>query len=199
MPIKLFLLGRPGCGKSSATRHIIKHLQNKRRSIKRFKDFDILKEMSSEEQYKQDFKATLYDGFDVVNEYVFDEALKELETRLHRYISKAGVNKIIIVEFARNDYVKAFQYFSSFVLNDAHVLLIDTDLDECIERVKRRMDDPKSDDDHYVSEEAIQKFYAEQVLPDSNMLLGKFEKIDNNGTFPEFIAKIDNFVKDIIK
>lgn len=199
MIVKLFLLGRPGCGKSSATRHIIKHIQNKKRLIKRFKDFDILKEMSEQEQYKHSFKPTFYDGFDVIDHYVFDVALKELETRIYDYIPKANANEIIIIEFARSDYVEAFQRFFSFMLQDAHVLFIDTNLDACIQRVKQRMIKPKSTDDHYVSEEAIQKFYTEQVFPDNSKFQGKFEKIENNGSLQEFIKKVDNFVDIIFK
>ncbi len=199
MPIKLFLLGRPGCGKSSATRHIIRHIENKKWFIKSFKDFDILKEMSEKAQYKQAFKKTLYDGFDIIDESVFDVALKELDARLFSYISNTSADEIISIEFARSDYIEAFQYFSSFVLKDAHILFINTDLNECIKRVKQRMINPKSTDDHYVSKKAIKKFYAKQILPDANMFPEKFKLVDNNGSVADFETKIDNFVKDFLK
>ncbi len=199
MPTKLFLFGRPGCGKSSATRHIVKHVQNKKWSIKRFKDFDILKVMSTEDQYKQAFELTLHDGFDVIDEHVFDVALKELESQLSNYIPKAGANEIIIIEFARGNYAEAFQHFSHSVLEDAYILFIDANLDECIKRVKHRMIKPKSSDDHYVSEDAIRKFYREQILPKDGEFQVKLEKIDNNGSLQKFIKKVDNFVDNIFK
>ena len=199
MPIKLFLLGRSGCGKSSATRHIIEHVQNKKWEIKRFKDFDILKAMSEEEQYKQSFKKTLYDGFDVIDEYVFGVALNELETQLYNYIPTARASEIIIIEFARGNYVEAFQHFSDPVLEDAYILFIDAKLDECIKRVKNRMIKPESSDDHYISEEALQKFFAEQILPKDGEFQVKLEKIENNDSLQEFIKNVDNFVDIIIK
>ncbi len=199
MSAKLFLWGRPGCGKSSAAKYIIKHLQNERWSIQRFRDFDILKEMSRKKRYSQAFKPTLYGGFDVTEEYVFDVALKKLDARLRRYFAKSKKDEIVLIEFARGDYVKALQHFSSLVLQDAYFLFIDANLDICIQRVKQRMIHPMSSDDHYVSEAAIQKFYTTQDLPTSNMLLGKFEKIDNYGSWQEFTKKIDNVVDDIFR
>ena len=200
MAIKIFLLGRPGCGKSSAAKYIIEHMQDKKWSIQRFKDFDILKEMSEEEQYSQAFKPTLYDGFDVIDEYVFDVALKELDARLCNHVSNVETDQIILIEFARDDYAKALRHFSSVAVQDAYFLFIDAYLDACIERVKQRMIHPTSSDDHYISEEAIQKFYVKQDLPaSSNLLPGKFEKIDNYGSWQDFIRQIDNVVKDIFK
>ncbi len=153
--------------------------------------------MSEADQYKQAFKQTLYNGFDVIDDYVFDVALKELETRLSNHIFNAITDEIIIIEFARSDYIETFQHFFSSALHDAHVLFIDTNLDECIKRVKQRMISPKSSDDHYISEEAIRKFYAEQILPDNNDFQGKLEKIENNGSLQKFIKKLDKFVDNI--
>ena len=202
MLVKLFLLGRPGCGKSSAAKHIIERIEREGWSTKRFKDFDILKEMSKEKRYLNSFKKTFYngyEGFDVLDKDVFDVALQRLDVRLYSYLSTNKQHEIILIEFSRDDYAKALQHFSSLALHGAYFLFIDAYLDTCIQRVKQRMIQPASSDDHYVSEEAIQKFYTKQDLPNSNLLPGKLEKIDNYGSWQDFTKKIDNFTKDVFK
>ena len=199
MPIKLFLLGRPGCGKSSAIRCIRRYTQNKQWPIIRFRDFDILKQMSNEERYKKAFVPTRYDGFDIVDLSVFDEALKRLDRRLNTYISNTNAHEIIMIEFARSDNIDAFHYISPSVKEEAYALFINTDIEECVRRVENRMIDPKSDDDHYVSEKAIREIYEQQVPPDANMFQGKFKEISNNGSKEEFEIKVDNFVDDFFK
>jgi hypothetical protein len=58
------------------------------------------------------------------------------------------------------------------------------------------MENPKSSDDHYISDEALQQFYLEQKFPDENFP-ARF-KLDNNGSEQDFINKIDNLVDSSI-
>ncbi len=199
MFVKLFLLGRPGCGKSSAAKHIIKHLQDKGWSTQRFKDFDILQEMFEKDQSSQRFKASKYGGFDVLVPEVLDEALKELDIQLVRYVKQVKTDEFVLIEFARSNYTEALEKFSVNVLQDAYFLFIDADLNTCIQRIEQRMIDPKPPDDHYVSEEMLQKYYDEQKFPEKEELAGTFEIVYNHGSFQDFTKKVDNFVKDIFK
>ena len=199
MLIKLFLLGRPGCGKSSAVRYISRHSQHKHWSIKRFRDFDILKQMSGEEQHKRAFVPTRYDGFDVIDEYVFDEALRKLDAQLCDYLSSARMNEIIMIEFARRDNIESFKHISPLVLKDAYVLYVNTHVEKCVQRVEQRMINPQSSDDHYVSEKAIRELYDEQIFPREDMFPGRLMVIDNNGSLEDFEKRIDVFVDDFFK
>ena len=201
MPLKLFLLGRPGCGKSSAARHIIKYTESKHWLTKRFKDFDILQKMSKEEQYSESFKQTRYkvfEGFDVLNKDIFDIALKELNEQLNNYIDDSRTNEVILIEFARDDYVAALSNLAPEVLKDAYFLCIDVDINICKERIEKRLEHPMTSDDHYISKHALQKFYRVQKFPDKSF--PKSFKLDNNGTEREFIKNIINLVdNDIFK
>jgi len=134
-----------------------------------------------------------------VEEYVFDVALKRLDTQLYNHLSTTELEEIILVEFARDDYVEALQHFSLATLKDAYFIFIDTPMDICIQRVKLRMIHPMSSDDHYISEEAIQKFYTKQDISAENMLVGAFRKIENSSSWSEFLKNIDNVVDDIFK
>lgn len=200
MLVKLFLFGRPGCGKSSAAKHIIKYIEDRQWSTKRFKDFDVLQEMFKEEQYRESFKSTFYkeyEGFDILNRDIFDIALKKLNEQLYNHIStNSKTNEIILIEFARDDYLTALHNFSDEILKDAYFLCIDVNLDICMTRVKKRMENPVTSDDHYISDEALQKFYLEQKFPDESFP-ARF-KLDNNGIEQDFINEIDNLVDNSI-
>jgi len=201
MLLKLFLLGRPGCGKSSAAKYIMKYVADKQWSTYRFKDFDILQEMSKDEQYRESFKPTFYkgfEGFDVLDKDIFDIALQKLNEQLYGHIANCDRDEIILIEFARDDYIAAFSNLMPQVLADAYFLCIDVDIDICKVRVKKRMENPMTSDDHYISDEALQKFYVDQIFPDESFPTNF--KLDNNGTEQDFINKLDNLVdNDIFK
>ncbi len=201
MTAKLFLLGRPGCGKSSAAKYISKYMKSKGWSAKRFRDFDILQTMTQEEQYKQKFKAVQEDRFDVVDDSVLAEALKRLNIKLTKYIKKVKSNEtLLIIEFARNNYEEALKYFFPDVLQDAYFLFIDVDLNICMQRIEQRMIHPNPPDDHYVSEEMLVKYYTDQKFPENWVLQEKFKFLENNdGTLQDFTKKVHNVVEDIFK
>ena len=196
---KVFLLGRPGCGKSSAAKYIINHTRDGLWSTERFKDFDILKNMSQQEQYRLKFKPVQYDGFDVIDSSVLTEALQILNHQLIKYIEQATTNKLLLIEFARSNYEEALQHFSPCVLQDIYFLFIDVELDTCIQRIEQRMLHPIPPDDHYISKAMLAQYYTEQKFPEDHMYPGKIERIDNNGSLEDFIRQIDNVVKDIFK
>ncbi len=220
MIVKLFLLGRPGCGKSSAAKYIetfVKEIEDKGFSAYRFKDFDILDEMSKDGRYSKYFMRTFYqghEGFDVLESFMLDIALEELDKRLQHHITYVRSNQLLLIEFARTNYIEALAKFSLEVLQDAHFLFIKLELERCIERIENRMIDPKSSDDHYISKEMLQRYYTHQHFPIPNEDLmegkfkvvnkqgssveGKFKIVDNRGPFKEFEMNVDNFVKKIV-
>lgn len=195
MLIKLFLLGRPGCGKSSAAEYIKRYIANLHWTAKRFKDYDILYEMSKEEQYREKFKQTFFkefQGFDVLDEKIFDVALHRLNTQIYEYASNSKTNEMILIEFARDDYIAALSKFASKVLQDSYFLCINVDINVCKERIRKRLENPKTLDDHYLSDEALQKFYTEQKFPHQH--ISKSFELDNNGTEQAFVNEIIKFV-----
>lgn len=220
MVVKLFLLGRPGCGKSSAAQRIedvIRHMHKQEFSTHRFKDFDILEEMSKNEKYSRMFTRTVYngfEGFDVEEASVLDIALERLDEGIRNYMVNAKTNQIILIEFARENYGKALKKFSSAVLQDAHFLFINLELEDCIKRIQNRMLAPKSSDDHYISEKMLMQYYTNQNFPIPNDLVEekfkltdnrgslverKFKLVDNHGPLKDFEGNVDNFIKEIIK
>lgn len=202
MAKKLFILGRPGSGKSAAFRHIKQYINRKYGwSAIHYNDYDILKDLFLFEKLFQSgaksrrFRATEHGGFDVLDFSVLDIALKRLEKEVrHRYSSN---DELIVIEFARDDYAKALELFSPGFLKDAFFLFLDTDLRTCMKRVQERVTHPTSEDDHFVSEDILRSYYNIQTLPHS-FDKGKIKVITNKGLFQEFIDKLDRFADNIL-
>ena len=131
MGIILFVFGLPGSGKSAAARQIKSFARHKRFRSRRFRDYTILFRMFMVEQdadnIKKRFRSTKYlgyDGFDVLDFHVLDEALQKLHhniIRRKKYVNDS--TELLIVEFSRIDYCKALAFFPSIRLNDAYFLL----------------------------------------------------------------------------
>src|SRR5437764_11643264 len=120
---KVFVLGLPGSGKSTAARYIEKLAQRNNWSPIRFNDYDILYQWFQADKEGRIFSATEHCGFDVHDHSIFDEALKEVEKRVvGREKVAPEENQLIIIEFARDDYCKALGLFSPTFLRNASFL-----------------------------------------------------------------------------
>lgn len=139
----LFILGLPGSGKSTAARYIVDHY--KAWSTVRINDYDILYEMSRVDKEGKRFSTTTYDGydgFDVLDHSAFDDALWKLKAIVAKQKRLFAKHKLIIIEFARDDYSKALKrFFPEFLedTKDAYFLFIDTDILTCKQRIQDRV------------------------------------------------------------
>jgi len=212
MSVKLFILGRPGSGKSAAYRHIKELIEQKFKwwSTNRFNDYDILYEMFQFEQRylyflkKKQFSKTDHDGFDVRDFTVLDTALKELEKQVRLRCSPSK-DEVIIIEFARDDYKQALKQFSPNFLKDAYFLSIEADIQTCIERVKKRVMLPQSSDDHFVSEDILIKYYGRRSAPinfktDLHVEIDKkrVKTINSRGSLEAFNTKVEQYIEPIL-
>ncbi len=206
MLVKLFILGRPGSGKSSAARIIATIARCRGWNTTHINDYDILKEMAQADTAHKNFRQTEHGGFDVQDFSVLDIALKDVEKRAqHRSLEQ---DTLVIIEFARDDYSKALKWFSSGFLQDAYFLFMHLDLDTCIQRIQKRITytytDPPISDNHYVSEEIVRGYYQmdnRQYIKDSlktdYSIMKLIRIIDNSASWLELRDNVLHFV-DII-
>lgn len=215
MSIKLFILGRPGSGKSTAYRSVEKFLRQQEQykgwSIVYYNDYRILYEMFWYENLfpnpkkPKQFAATKeHDGFDVKDFSVLDKALVKLEKKA-RERSSDKKEEIIIIEFARRDYYQAFKQFSSSFLKNSYFLFIEADVTTCLERIKERIIDPATEDDHFVSDFIILEYYGEQFIPSviktkkgESTEKNRAKTINSRGSLLAFNKKVEDFVQGII-
>jgi hypothetical protein len=159
MSVKVFVLGRPGSGKSTAARHMIE-LANRRNYSSLFvQDYDILHKMFLNDSKHEQFRPTDCGGFDVIDFSVLDSALQQMEEEVEYSLAHTGID-MVCIEFARNDYRAALNIFSPLFLRDAYIFFIDSDLEYCIRRVQERVTDPPLPDHHFVSEYVMRTYYS---------------------------------------
>jgi AAA domain len=203
MEKKVFVLGLPGSGKSTAARYIQTLARIKGWYSPRFNDYDILYQMFKADDGNR-FSGTEHNGFDVHDHTAFDDALREVETRVlqrERILEKK--DELIIIEFARNDYGKALKLFNSEFLCNATFLFVDADISICKQRIRERVVHPRTPDDHFVSEYIFEAYYQmdnrqylEAIASGLNECCGinrdKIRVIENTGVVP-----IEGFLKEI--
>lgn len=219
MGIILFVFGLPGSGKSAAARQIKSFARHKRFRSRRFRDYTILFRMFMVDQdadnIKKRFRSTKYlgyDGFDVLDFHVLDEALQKLHhniIRRKKYVNDS--TELLIVEFSRIDYCKALAFFPSIRLNDAYFLFINSNISICKARIKARSDHPRTMDDRYVSDYTFDNYYnkgSQQSISDVVLQLNqqfgvtrKHVQVIQNGSeisVQQFNRAVESFANDLL-
>ena len=211
MIVKLFILGAPGSGKSTACRtiHTCISRSGRMKYSTRLNDYDILREMFlAERGTTERFKATEHDGFDVRDPNpttVFDEALRLANAKMNVRLA-SELEQWIMVEFSRDDYRHALQQFDLSLLQDAYFLFIEAQEDLCRERLRERVKRPKSRDDHFVSERILDTYYKPafklnilDISDQHGIEAQRIKVIANNGSLTDFVREIRRFVDTILQ
>lgn len=218
MVIVLFILGLPGSGKSTAARHVVdyvqRYYQDKGWSTKRLNDYEILHRMAWADLAGKRFSLTKLDGFDVLDHSAFDDALRGLKKKVVVETRSRDRHKLIIVEFARNDYSRALKRFFSEFLKDAFFLFIDADIPVCRRRIEDRVAKPpekRVEDDRYVSPFIFETYYERDKRRYPVSVAAHLQKgfgvaeshikviEDSCLTLDEFHEQIESFIKPIFQ
>jgi adenylate kinase family enzyme len=179
MAVKLFVLGLPGTGKSTMAREIKEYIGKLGLGISRINDYVFLKQMFYDDAKREQFRPAKHGGFDIIDLTVFDTALQRLEKVTKQYILPTIPEGIILIEFARNDYLRAFQQFNQDFLQDAYFLYLDAEIETCKQRIRNRVNNPICEDDYNVSEYIFETYYQKVDDRDLSDILNKDYKIDN--------------------
>jgi adenylate kinase family enzyme len=206
MAVKIFILGLPGSGKSGVARYIPMYMKDKGWKATQFNDYAILKKMFHDDIECKQFQPACHGGFDVLDFTVIDIALQRLEQEVNQYLSSTKQEEIILVEFARNDYLRAFQQFSATFLQGAYFLYLDAEIEICKQRIRNRVNNPIFDDDYYISEYIFETYYRKdngRGLPDfleRGYHIGeRVSIIDNNGSLKTASKKIAPIIDTAIE
>jgi len=163
----IFLLGRPGCGKSALYRELEQQFLERGRAgtFERVDDFPILwAKLKRDDALEKAGKERLYSertsdgGYFITDDHVLDDILKEVSSDV------LGIDKpdhVIFVEFARTYYVAAIQNFDERILEQCIAIYMDVSFDTCWARNVARCEGAGSadGDDHLVYREAMEALY----------------------------------------
>ncbi len=158
MGVKVFVLGLPGSGKSTAVRYIDMIARDYGWATNLVNDYDILYKWFLAAPDGPQFSRIAFDGFNVLDIAVFDAALQELERQVLQE-QTSSKQEMTIIEFARDDYLEAFKLFSASFLRDAYFLFVDAEIFICKERIRSRAIRQQSSDDHFVSDDIFNRYY----------------------------------------
>src|ERR1700692_4538750 len=115
MGAKVFVLGRPGSGKSTVARHMIELASRRGYQSLFVQDYDILYKMFLNDREHERFRPTDRGGFDVIDYTVLDSALQQMDKEIEDVLALKGTD-MVCIEFARNDYRAALNLFSPLFL-----------------------------------------------------------------------------------
>ena len=217
MPEIIFLLGRPGSGKSRTARWIkgaamkpeyrvpgLSYLES--RSVLHAYDYDILHQMFREDMRKAErdrrFYPTSFGGFGVRDPLVLSLALQRVSAYIDRHLSEERT--LILVEFARQNYSyqEVWQYFPGDMLSNAFFLHLEADIDICMPRIERRVARQEyPDDDQYVAPEIMLGYYGSPSGEPANLSNYFGEErvmaVENNGAWQQTWVEISHFLCQI--
>src|SRR5579872_7413448 len=108
MAVIIFLLGRPGSGKTTAANYLNMKVRDELASVflLMLDDYPFLQEMAHSEKYGEMFLLKDCGGFDVRDFSVLNEVLRVLKEEINEHNASYD---FISVEFARDDYNKALK------------------------------------------------------------------------------------------
>jgi hypothetical protein len=208
----VFLLGRPGSGKSSIARLIQMFARDNDWISDHIYDYKLLQEMFSKEEAEgtapEDMKFSPKGpkdchSFDVINFSVLDTVLEMMadKVREEKRTSSAEEKKLYLIEFARDDYSRALQRFGCDLLEDALLFYLDADVGTCIDRIHQRVDCQPDSFNHFVSDEIMSGYYREDDWPwvsvnlkqNCGLSVNTFE-IKNTGSFQDLTQAVKRLV-----
>ena len=205
MGVKVFVLGRPGSGKSTVARHMIELASRRGYQSLFVQDYDILYKMFLNDRKHERFRPTDRGGFDVLDYSVLDSALREMEKEVEDVLTPKHTD-MVCIEFARNDYRAALNIFSPLFLRDAYFFFIDSDLEFCIQRVQARVTDPPLPDHHFVSEHVMRTYYSNnnweymvQQCKQEYELCKEIVAVRNDGLLSVLINEASDFAERIFQ
>ena len=200
MPVKLFILGRPGSGKSHAARSFELDVRLRDGSFFRINDYEFLQRQFFFDVNHVRFDPVGNNGFHIRDGTVFDEALVDAGKKAMQCY-RSGLYDLIIIEFARSNYRDALRKFGKEFLQDAYFLYIHAELSTCFKRIWLRAANPKTADDTFMSEDSLNFLYhedhrhyilhslaAEFDLQDEQVML-----INNMGSVIDFDGRLATF------
>lgn len=212
MATVVFLVGRPGSGKSEATRQIAAVATQHDLPVIDLGDYAILYRMYQADTTGRRFKPADPQrpaiGFSVIDPIVLDTALIELEQQIQQTKPQRG---IVLVELARGDYKLLFELLQPETYEESYVLFFEAELEQCIRRIYGRASTDAQGGlqptEHLISEAAMRHYYAADnwhYMTDPRGFRANFPTIThfaafrNDGSIEQFIAQVRTYAEQAL-
>lgn len=191
--LNIFLLGRPGCGKSEVFRRLTARLKEDgiTDDFIRADDFPKLWAIFQNDEKTGKWsrcRKTHDGGYKVTDDNVWNDILKEVDRDV---VSLQKPGRIVFIEFSRPNYIQSLENFSGGILENSVIIYFDCSFEMCWKRNVARHEAAlaKGTDDHLVSREEMEKTY---LGDDKDDLL-------QNKKIPVFVVDTDEEGTDHLK
>jgi adenylate kinase family enzyme len=167
----VFLLGRPGCGKSALYRELEQRIRasGQAKTFERIDDFPILwAKLQADDALEQEGQERLFSrrigkgDYRITNYNVLHNVFNEILQEVNSDVLKIDQpDHMIFLEFARPSYVEALQHFDQRILDRCIAIYMDVNFDICWARnVARHVAAIAQDgDDHLVPRAEMERIY----------------------------------------
>ena len=167
----LFILGRPGCGKSALFRELEKRLleSGEAKTCERVDDFpklwarltaDDLRESQGKERL---FSKAMEDGtYRVTDRAVLMDVFKEILQEVSEDLIKIDrADHVVFIEFARHSYLEAVRSFDRTLLENCLMVYVQVSFETCWARnvARHQAAVARGGDDHLVPREEMERMY----------------------------------------
>jgi hypothetical protein len=163
----VFLLGRPGCGKSAIYRHLEQRILDSGQTwtLERVDDFPkvwamLQRDDSLENKGKQRLysERTAEGGYILTSHQVLNDILREVSADV---LTIDSPDHMMVLEFARPNYVRAIQNFDGRILARSLIVYVEVSFETCWARNVARHEATLAGggDDHLVSREQMEELY----------------------------------------
>jgi len=205
MFVKVFMLGRPGSGKSTVADLIKLFASDRGWSTHYTNDYELLQRLFLQETDQctprkgRKFRPAGpkgCNGFDVTELFVLDTVLEKMRMEVEEVESESSEedNILCLIEFARANYRDALRLFGRDLLRGAYLLFLDVDMECCIGRNHWR-------NDHFISDEIMNTYYSEDdwsylslYLQQSCGISVNTWEIKNTGSFQDLAQNVERLV-----
>jgi len=201
--LNIFLLGRPGCGKSEIFRRLIEKFKNEEiyNDFIRVDDFPKLWAIFQDDEKTGRWarcRKTPDGGYKVTDDGIWNEILSQVNNDV-KSLQKDG--RAVFIEFSRPNYVESLKNFSDEILKNSVVIYVECSFETCWARNVARHEAAvsKGTDDHLVSREEMEKTYLnddKDALLESLKMPVLVVDTDTPGT-DHLVPKIERIVNEI--
>jgi adenylate kinase family enzyme len=165
----IFLIGRPGSGKTTAYKLLRNLLQTKVLDIEimNIDDFSIIQGILERDMRFMRHRRPADGGFEILDSTVYDDALKQINKRLSDMLNdlrNSDHKKLIFVQFARTYYIDAFRLFSPEVIAKSLLIYLNCSFEKCWERNLHRRNE-NNEENHYVPRDVMEHDYFNDDRP----------------------------------